>query len=145
MKRVIAVGFVLALLAALPAGSIASSSTHVKFTHWRVLLNVAGHGAWDTFAADQRAPTICSSWTIYTLHVYSKVSGPSHRPVREIWTLNGNVRDRFTDPSLASITYFGIRNPRGLPFGKWSLKITSLSGRSLGSTWLTLPGSRSAC
>jgi len=129
--------------ATLQTGPIGATSpqTHVVVRRW--VLGVSQRGRISshrivpagTFAycAGQRAKTLLASVT---------VSGPMNIAVREVWSRNGQITDRFKDPSLTGATSFGIQTSRSLPNGLWSLKIYS-STTLIGSSTVRL--SSKAC
>jgi len=113
------------------------SSTRVTISGFQVRVDtgrtasrhsVAPGGTYERCAANQ------FRW----LEAYFNTSGPSQIRVQEVWSLNGHVRNRFTDPDLAAVgPYFGIQNASGIPDGLWTVTVEA-SGTVIGSSSIRL-------
>ncbi len=138
MKRAITLTALLALLIAVPTMAVARSGSHVTLHKWQVFVWIDKHERYKDVAPGGTAKA-CQSWPMLRLSAYFTASGSTRLPIVELWSVNGKLRDRFTDRSLASVgRYFTVYNSMGLPKGKWTLTVKSASGATLGSSSITV-------
>ena len=121
-----------------PGTPPANGATAIKFATWRAVLSKHGRRTRYSLMAGH-AYSYCGSYRLSELDAYLRTSGPTNVPVRELWSVNGRLRDKFADTSLAGVgRYVGIVSTRGLPGGNWFLVVTSPTGKRIGSSRVTL-------